>query len=177
MLSYKEYLAELTVKDVVDGTAKFRFPVDKYPQSQFIKIKKIQPYIGTKLLTFSGEAPSFTRNGEAGYNQIIVFKNVEFSEEEPEIDKDKWKYLDEYKVWYKKPGLDDNDIQLRCGCPDQRFRFQYALKLNKALFGNLIKYTKKTNRPPLNPDNIPGVCKHNYNFIKALIQKGYIAED
>lgn len=177
MLSYKEYLAELTVKDVVDGTAKFRFPVDKYPQSQFIKIKKVQPYIGTKLLTFSGEAPSFTRNGEAGYNQTIVFKNVEFSEEEPEIDKDKWKYLDEYKVWYKKPGLDDNDISYRCGCKDFQHRISYYLPKHKALFGNLISYKKKTNREPLNPQEIPFICKHLYNFIKALIQKDYTQDN
>ena len=176
MLSYKEYLAELTVKDVVDGTAKFRFPVNKYPQSQFIKLKKIQPYIGTKLLTFSGEAPSFTRNAEVGYNQTIVFKNVQFSNEEPEIDKDKWYYLEDFNVWYKKPGLDENDIQLRCGCKDDQHRFHWPRKKHKALFGNMISYKKKTNRPPMNPD-IPGMCKHLYNFIKALIQSKHISDE
>lgn len=176
MLSYKEYLQELTVKDIMDGTKKFRHTIDQYPQAKFIKINKIIPSLGVKTLSFYGESPSFTRT-EAGYAQTIVFKNVFFLEEEPEYDKQDWYYLDANNVWYKKPGLDENDILLRCGCPDHRFRFQLALKKNKALFGNLIPYKKKTNRPPLNPDDIPAMCKHNYNFIKALIQKGFIKDN
>ncbi len=176
MLSYKEYLQELTVKDVMDGTKNFRHEVKEYPQAKFMKVVKIVPSIGVKTLAFYGESPSFTR-AEAGYNQSIVFKNVEFSEEEPTVDIEDWYYLDSNNVWYKKPGLDENDILLRCGCPDHRFRFQLALKKNNALFGNLIPYKKKTNRPPLNPDDIPGMCKHNYNFIKALIIKKYIKDN
>lgn len=176
MLSYKEYLIELTVKDLMDGTRKFRHPVKEYPQAKFIKVNKIVPSIGVKTLGFYGESPSFTRSS-AGYNQTLVFKNVEFSEEEPEVDKNDWYYLEDKNVWYKKPGLEENDILARCGCPDHRFRFQLALKKNKALHGNLIPYEKKTDRPPLNPDDIPGLCKHNYNFIKALIQKGYIKDN
>jgi len=176
MLSYKQYLEEITVKDLLDGTAQFRFPANNYPQSAFINIKKIQPYIGTKLLTFSGEAPSFTRT-TAGYNQTIVFKDVEFSEEEPEVDKDKWYHLEDQEIWYKKPGLDENDIQIRCGCLDFRHRVSYYLPKHKALFGKLIPYKKKTNREPLNPQEIPFICKHLHNFIKSLIIKRYISDE
>lgn len=179
MLSYKEYksvLEEITIKDLADGTQKFRHSVKQYPQAKFMKINKIQPSIGVKTLGFFGEAPSFTRN-EAGYNQSIVFKNVEFSEEEPEHDKDDWYYLDSHNVWYKKPGLDENDVQIRCGCLDFRHRISYYLPKNKALFGKIIPYKKKTDRPPLNPEGTNFLCKHLHNFIKALIQKGYIKDN
>jgi len=175
MLSFKQYLEEITLKGLADGTAKFRFPVDKYPQAKFVNIYKVQPAIGVKTLTFYGEIPSFTR-GEAGYNQTIMFKEVQFSEEEPVVDKNKWKFLEDFNVWYKKPILDKNDVSIRCGCKDHQHRFSYANKKQKALFGNLIKYVKKTNRPPLNPDNIPGMCKHLKNFTLALIQQGFIEE-
>lgn len=178
MLSYKQYLLlqEITIKDVMDGTAKFRHMVNYYPQGKFVNINKITPSIGVKTLAFYGEHPSFTRS-TAGYNQTIVFKNITFVEEEPEIDINDYYHLEANGVWYKKPDLDGNDILFRCGCPDFRFRFSLALKKNKALFGNLIPYKKKTNRPPLNPDDIPGMCKHLYNFTKALIQKEYINDD
>lgn len=176
MLSYKEYLIELTIKDIMDGTKQFRHVVKEYPQAKFMKITKIMPSIGVKTLSFYGEAPSFTRN-EAAYNQTVVFKEVEFSEEEPEYDKEDWYFLEDKNVWYKKPGLDENDVLLRCQCPDFRFRFSYALKKEKALSGQLISYKKKTDREPLNPENIPGMCKHLYNFTKALIQKGYIKDE
>lgn len=178
MLSYKQFklLQELTVKDLMDGTSKFRFPVDKYPQSKFININKVTPSIGVKTLTFYGEAPSFTRS-TAGYNQTIQFKDILYSEDEPQVDKNNWYYLDDNNVWYKKPELNKHDLAVRCGCPDFRFRFSYANKKQKALFGNLISYTKKTDRPPLNPDHIPGMCKHLKNFIEALIQKEYIQDN
>lgn len=175
MLSFKQYLIEITLKDLADGTAKFRFPVDKYPQAKFVNINKIVPSVGVKTLTFFGEIPSFTR-GEAGYNQTIMFKNVEFSEEEPQVDKEQWYKLEDKDLWYKKPKLDKNDVAGRCGCADDRFMWQYARKQKKALYGNLIKYVKKTNRPPKNPDNIAGICKHLKNFTLALIQNGYIQE-
>ncbi len=174
MLSFKQYLIEITLKDLADGTAKFRFPVEKYPQAKFVNVNKIVPSVGVKTLTFFGEIPSFTR-GEAGYNQTIMFKNVEFSEEEPQVDKEQWYKLEDKDLWYKKPKLDKNDVSLRCGCPDDRYRWYWPRKKQKALYGNLIKYVKKTNRPPINPD-IPGICKHLKNFTLALIQKGFIQE-
>lgn len=175
MLSFKQYLIEITLKDLADGTAKFRFPVDKYPQAKFVNINKIVPSVGVKTLTFFGEIPSFTR-GEAGYNQTIMFKNVEFSEEEPQVDKEQWYKLEDKDLWYKKPKLDKNDVSLRCGCRDFQHRISYYLPKNKALYGNVISYKKKTNRPPLNPQGINFICKHLKNFTLALIQKGFIQE-
>lgn len=173
MLSYKEWLEEATLKDLADGTGRFRHSPSEYPQAKFVNIDKIVPSLGVRTLTFFGNIPSFTRR-EAAYNQTILFKNVKFAD--TQIDKNYVQIPDNEDIWYEKPKLDGNEVSVRCGCQDYRFRFMYANKLDRALFGNLISYTKKTDRPPLNPDNIPGLCKHIKNFTLALIQKGYIQD-
>lgn len=173
MLTYKQWLEEATILDISNGTEEFRFNVKEYPQAKFVNINKVVPYVGTKSILFSGEIPSFTRR-KAGYNQTMMFKNVNFSDEP--VDSPKWRLVpDRDDLWYEKPTLSKNDVALRCGCADDVYRFHYARKQQKALFGNIISYTKKTNRPPINPDNILGMCKHLKNFVSALLEKDYIS--
>jgi hypothetical protein len=173
MLTYKQWLEEATLKDLATGTTNFRHSPSEYPQAKFVNIDKIVPSLGVKTLTFFGNIPSFTRR-EAAYNQTILFKNVKFAD--TKIDENYVQIPDNEDIWYEKPKLEGNDVSCRCGCSDDRFRWQVARKAQKALFGNLISYTKKTDRPPLNPDNIAGVCKHISNFVKALTIKNYISE-
>jgi len=172
MLTYKQWLEEATLKDLATGTTNFRHSPSEYPQAKFVNIDKITPYLGTKIIIFSGNIPSFTRR-EAAYNQTILFKNIKFAD--TQIDKNYVQIPDNEKIWYEKPSLDKNDVNLRCGCADFRFYWSGADKRHGALFGNLISYTKKTDRPPLNPDT-PGLCKHLKNFTLALIKSGKISE-
>jgi len=53
------------------------------------------------------------------------------------------------------------DVQVRCGCEDFRWRFAPYNHGDGSLYGNAPPmYSKKTNRPPVNPSKTPGVCKH-----------------
>lgn len=173
MLTYKQWLLqEISLKGLADGTGSIRHSPSEYPQAKFVNITKIQGAVGVKTLTAFGEIPSFTRR-EAGYTQAIMFKNVNFSDKK---EGDNWVQLpDNEDVWYEKPSLDKHDVACRCGCKDDQFMWQIPRKKYKALLGNLISYTKKTDREPKNLD-VPGICKHLKNFTLALIQKGYIQE-
>ncbi len=59
-------------------------------------------------------------------------------------------------------------------CPDFQFRFSWEDRAQQALYGGPPKvYTRKTPPPPLgrpevNPEFIPGICKHLYDFAKQL---------
>jgi hypothetical protein len=183
MLSFKEYiqesemLFEITVQDMTNATTRYRgYPKGIYPQAPKVEVTKIVPAIGVKTISFYGEVPSFTREGTAKYTQALMFKDVQFAAEPKEGEEDAWKYIDmpNIKIWMKLPSLEDNHSLVSCSCPDFRFRASVALKKNSALLGRLIPYQKKTNRPPLNPDDEPIMCKHTFNFLRGLTANGWV---
>lgn len=54
-----------------------------------------------------------------------------------------------------------NDVKVRCTCLDFYWRFALYNAKDKSLIGKQPEpYVKKTDRPPVNPDQVPGVCKH-----------------
>ncbi|QPB08509.1 SWIM-type zinc finger protein [Vibrio phage Va2] len=74
------------------------------------------------------------------------------------------------------PRLTENTtVLLRCSCPDFRFTFMYPDYDKKSLQGRRIPYQRKTTtRPPRNPDDIPGVCKHLIAVFNKLTNLGFI---
>lgn len=56
----------------------------------------------------------------------------------------------------------DDPVLLRCNCPDYRHSFSWENHDVKSLQGKRIPYQRVpgSNRPPRNPDHIPGICKH-----------------
>ena len=56
---------------------------------------------------------------------------------------------------------DTNNCKVRCTCKDFMWTFNYYNKKEKSLRGSVREpYTKKTSRPPRNPGETPGLCKH-----------------
>lgn len=56
---------------------------------------------------------------------------------------------------------DTNNCKVRCTCKDFMWTFNYYNKKEKSLRGSVREpYTKKTSRPPRNPGEVPGLCKH-----------------
>ena len=56
---------------------------------------------------------------------------------------------------------DTNNCKVRCTCKDFMWTFNYYNKKEKSLRGSVREpYTKKTPRPPRNPGEVPGLCKH-----------------
>lgn len=62
-----------------------------------------------------------------------------------------------------------NDVQVHCECMDFYWRFAMYNNRDKSLIGEPpAPYVKKTNRVPLNPDKVPGACKHLTKLVEHL---------
>jgi hypothetical protein len=144
-----------------------------YGQNQGWVLENYVPYIGTKSLLF--QAHCMGETVDATHIVNIMFHDVRYLEED--VENAEFKTID-YKgdtVRYQYPDL-KTKCTVRCSCQDFYFRWEYADKLAGALFGRLSKkYVRKTKtRPPVNPDHLPGICKHVYGLQSYLRVEGYI---
>lgn len=108
------------------------------------------------------------------YDTIIIFKNVTFEAEDTATNisiqgsDGKMLHIDPYTSAR-------SDVFVRCGCMDFYWRFANWNFKHHALFGDKpAPYVKKTDRPPVNPMQKAGTCKHLYKLIAQLRQKGLI---
>lgn len=66
-------------------------------------------------------------------------------------------------------------VKVRCDCADFRWRFAFYNAKHKALYGAMPPpYTAKGNRPPVNPNERPGVCKHIMTVFSFMKREGLI---
>lgn len=124
------------------------------------------------------------KNRPAYYETQIRFKDIIFGEEGDEIPQDGTWAMVEYKgakYFFQKPSIDVNPIQVDCSCPDFEYRFSKECAEAGVLFsGTWRHYTRKTpppeqgGRPYVNPQKVPGMCKHLYNSITRGITEGWI---
>lgn len=65
--------------------------------------------------------------------------------------------------------LAKHNAKVRCNCLDFYYRFAPQNNTDQSLLGNPPPpYQKKTVRPAVNPQKVPGVCKHLLRAIQAL---------
>lgn len=128
--------------------------------SNKIETLKITNMVGTKSKIFSAVIRSSTDN--KAYNTVIAFYGVD----DPEG---------------TKPSLAKHKCRVRCSCDAFYYYYSYADFINDCLYGRQARvYTRKTHpgdknyRPPKNPADIPGVCKHLILLIKSLQDSGYV---
>lgn len=78
------------------------------------------------------------------------------------------------QYWWLRPIQKKETVKLRCTCPDFRHSFSWEDFDVEALSGRRIPYTKVpgSNRPPRNPDHVPGLCKHLRSVIYELQKPG-----
>jgi hypothetical protein len=71
--------------------------------------------------------------------------------------------------------LSRNNVKVRCSCLDFRWRFALWNSKDGSLYGDPPgPYKKKTNRPPVNPQRVPALCKHLMKTTIALKQSGVL---
>jgi hypothetical protein len=161
--------------ELTEATSKYRGNVYKAtPQLMYSEITHANMAVGVKTLSISGEV--LTLGSTEAKHVIVVFEGVQFS---------RYKKLGYVRYnlggnegWIKKPALTQNNVMMRCSCQDYRFRFQHANALVKVLFGRRKKYKRVegSTRKPVNPDHIPGYCKHIHNFVSVVVGKGIVSE-
>lgn len=82
-----------------------------------------------------------------------------------------------------KPSLSKNPCRVYCGCKSFYFYFSWEDMQNEALYGRHPKpYERKTQpgdpnyKPPVNPAEIPGACKHLLLMMRSLRDSGFVTE-
>lgn len=167
-----------TAKSLFQSTVKFKPWRKKYSKCGAIKMQKPIPYRGTSSVLFSALIKGVSQYPDT-HKCTIMFSGLKFAKEPFKgcIDV-------EYKgtmYYVEKPSLNKTTIRVRCSCKDFYFVFSYWDYVNRAILGpKPKKYTRKTpppsqgGRPYVNPDKIPGLCKHVFQFLRYLKSKGYI---
>lgn len=73
--------------------------------------------------------------------------------------------------------LTKSNVKVRCNCLDFYFRFATWNYNDSSLWGRkppLYRKVPGSNRPPVNPMRVPGVCKHIIRLVEHLQQIGIV---
>jgi hypothetical protein len=166
---------ETTLPELYQSTvAAFPRTGKRQHSTDLIRITEMNwtPYLGVKTLFLKGLAQS----GESGkeYSPIVVFKGVQYHNN-PSPDLVEIVASNGQHYLLDRLKYDQNEVIVRCNCPDFKWRFNYYDHLDKALFGRKrAKYEATTGRPPANPSEMPGMCKHLIKFVRVIQQSGIL---
>jgi len=172
-LDEMELFEQSTYSDLERNILNF-IPVTKKRQHAVspVRVNSIEllPFLGTKNLNVGTVAASEGTN----YNPKMIFNNVEFEEEDnPQNVTFTAKDGEEYHM--KPILLNQNTLRVRCDCLDFYWRFASFNAKDKSLIGKApTAYQRISNRGPVNPQEVPGVCKHLIAAIKALKHSGLV---
>lgn len=163
-MNFKNWIIqESTINDLYNSTVQaFPNTTKRQHATDTINIKEIKyvPYIGVKTLMV--KARSLGENSE--YQPLILFKKIKYTE-----DGNINLYYNDKKILLESPSIEDNDVVLRCNCPDFRWRFAYYNHLDKSLYGRKPpKYKAKYRPGSANPMESAGLCKHLIKLIEVL---------
>lgn len=114
-----------------------------------------------------------TSNGHR-YQPIIMFQNVIFTDS-LDTNATTFKTVDvtEHIVPIE---LDRSNVKVRCTCLDFYHRFSKQNRTDGSFHGRPMPpyHSKGSGRPPVNPQNVPGVCKHLLKLVQRLEQLNII---
>lgn len=161
-------LWESTMSDLYTSAVR-AFPFTTKRQHSVDPLKVIElhwiPYLGLKTLYVRGKIKSESKD----YSCSIVFKKVVYGSGLPLVASDGKTYFME------RLSSSNNDVLLRCDCPDFRWRFRYYNYVDESLYGNKgKKYESLGVGPPANPSESPGMCKHLMSMMRTLNHSGIL---
>lgn len=119
-------------------------------------------------------AKATVRNDGTVYNTSALFDAVIYSDADQA---DNVTFTgstgDEYHI--EPIDLARNNVKVNCNCLDFYWRFATWNHQKNSLDGDPPPpYQRTTNRPPVNPRRVPGVCKHLIKTIIALRDAGIV---
>lgn len=130
------------------------------------------PYIGMKTLHVKSTSSS---NGNQ-YTQALQFNDVKFEPADTE-DNATFQASDGEEYHVVPLDLTVHNAKVRCNCMDFHYRFANYNAQDKSLVGRPPPlYQRKTDRPPVNPLSVPGMCKHLLKLVLTLQQHGLIRQ-
>lgn len=137
-----------------------------------VAVQNIQyiPYVGMKMLHVKSVA---TSNGHR-YTQSLQFNSIAFESVDTDANVT-FTASDGSDAHIQPLDLTQLNVKVRCSCLDFYYRFANYNSQDKSLVGKAPPvYVKKTNRPPVNPTRVPGMCKHLLKLVDELRHVGMI---
>lgn len=116
-----------------------------------------------------------TRSNSHEYKQNMLFSDMEY-EQEDTPENITFQATDGQEYHVKPILLTGNRIRVNCNCMDFYYRFAQWNYNNGTLMGRKPPiYRRKTDtRPPVNPGQVDGMCKHLIKVCDRLRQQGLI---
>lgn len=139
-----------------------------------VRIQKIDiiPYVGTQMMHV--RAISVGSTGQQ-YQQAIQFLRVKF-EAGQTTENVEFTGADGKKYYVRPIDLHNHNVKVRCNCLDFYHRFAHYNHGDRSIVGRApVPYQRKTTtRPEVNPDHVPGMCKHLIKVVQTLQTQGII---
>lgn len=170
-----QQLSEDSTEDQLDTNIRREWPNTKKRQNATgeVVIQNIQyiPYIGTKFLHVKSTSQS---NGHA-YRQALQFVKVVF--ENADTPNNVTATATDGEEFHCQPiDLTNHNAKVRCSCLDFYYRFAFHNSGDNSLVGRAppLYHRKTTNRPSVNPNAVPGLCKHLLKLVEILQGSGLV---
>lgn len=158
-------LLELSLSNLRNNVSR-NFGADRIRRSNRIKVANYQaiPSVGDRSILFKANIVG----EEAKYIVSVRFTNVSFSND-PQPDYAEIKAMDGMTYHMKKVTASQTQAKVKCNCLDFYYRFSVWNHSKNSLEGDPPPpYVKKTDMPPVNPNRVPGACKHVIKMIDFL---------
>jgi hypothetical protein len=102
------------------------------------------------------------------YSPTIQFDDVQYEKEDLPTNVT-FKGADKEEYHIQKINLRMKNAKVNCNCLDFYWRFgSHNARVNSLLGDPPQNYVKKTDRPPVNKNRTPGVCKHILRLVDEL---------
>lgn len=169
----QQMIQEATYNTLDKNTRTKMPPTDRrehITHKQYVQTLSLVPALPSKVLKIEAKIKGETNV----YDVVIQFDNVVF--EKIETTKNvEIKGIDNKPYFIKPIQLSTNNAKVSCSCLDFKWRFSLWNLRNNSLYGQSPQsYVKKSERPPVNPLKVPGVCKHIIKTTETLRESGLI---
>jgi hypothetical protein len=168
----KKILLELSYDNLLANT-RSNFDTGRDERASKVKIVNtiFVPAPNSDELQIEGEA----RTKSNSYQTRIIFENVIFK---PDVDRETVSVMgtDGEEYHFNRINSGRSDVKVSCTCLDFYYRFAAFNHRDNALAAEPPKpYSKKTDRAPVNPSEVPGVCKHLIRLVEELEKNNIFA--
>jgi len=162
-------LIEASAADLERNTMNFIPPASPTARQHVvepIQINKIQ-FIPQRQSNSLIIKVNVTSNGHP-YEPSFQFENVIYDDSD-QSDNTTFKAADRQEYHIIPIDLKNHNAKVRCNCLDFYYRFAPSNNANQSLLGSPPPpYVKTSNKPYVNPKQVPALCKHLLKAIQAL---------
>lgn len=172
---FPHFLDETTYAELERDTLRFIPPSERRQFATdpiIVNRMEFDPFVNSNDLKV--EATVHSNASGKNYDVVILFMNVTF-EDSDQHDNISFRGGDKQEYHVIPININQSNVKVRCECLDFYWRFARYNFADGSLYGpKPPPYQKKTDRPPANMNQTPGVCKHIMKTVMALNDTGII---